>query len=265
MTKILKEPGFRKLSREVGQILALAQNSSNLEKTAGYWAVGERIKNERLSQEAGYHNSVLRELAQAIDVSGRTLQHAVLLRQAYQSPPTAPLPWAHYRLLAALPSAKERTFYTKLAVAQAWSVRDLQSAIRADRFGGGTPASPSSVRPSSPGYVYRASAPHLVDADTLDLDIDLGFQTWTKRRIRLANIDAPEGGSPQGRAAKNFVQKHLARAQTITVRTQRADLHGRYVGDLFLSTQSVSLDDCYANGLHLNTALVAAGHATVFV
>lgn len=261
--KPLSEGKYQKLSRELSRILTAAARSSNQEKTAGYWNVGARIKQERLSEEAGYHNAVLRELSQSLGVAARTLQLAVTVHEAYDAPPAGPLTWAHYRLIARLSTKKERNFYEKLAEQESWSVRALQNAIRADMFGGGSPDNAKLVRPTGPSYVYRAEKPHLVDGDSLDIDVDLGFQTWTRRRIRLAWVDCPEIVTAQGRAARNFVHSHLARAKTIVLKTEKVDLHGRYIADAFLSHQTTTIEDCYQNGLYLNAALIAAGHASL--
>ncbi len=257
----LSERAFAKLTRELSDILSEAQNASTIEKVAGYWEVGRRIVAERLSEEAGYHNTILREVAAELGVSGRTLQHAVLFHTVYPALPQGSLTWAHYRLLAPLPTKKERSFYTKRAEAEQWSVRQLQAAIASDVYAGGTPTDPVIERPTASSYVYLAASPRLVDADTLDMDVDLGFYTWTKKRLRLSKIDAPEGGTKEGRAAKNFVLGELARARTIVVRTHKVDLHGRYVADIFLSPHEVSVDECYEQGRHLNDLLVQSGHA----
>ena len=42
-------------------------------------------------------------------------------------------------------------------------------------------------------YHYKAKLVRVIDGDTIDVDIDLGFDVWLKRqRVRLAGIDAPE-------------------------------------------------------------------------
>lgn len=47
--------------------------------------------------------------------------------------------------------------------------------------------------PTEPAYLYRAEVVSVVDGDTIDVDIDLGFYIWIKKqRIRLLDIDAPE-------------------------------------------------------------------------
>jgi len=41
-------------------------------------------------------------------------------------------------------------------------------------------------------YIYKAKLDRVVDGDTVDAWIDLGFNTWVFKRIRLLGIDAPE-------------------------------------------------------------------------
>ncbi len=61
--------------------------------------------------------------------------------------------------------------------------------------------------PREPAYLYRAQVVNVVDGDTIDVDIDLGFYIWVKKqRIRLLGIDAPE---PKERRAKKG--RHLVR------------------------------------------------------
>lgn len=43
-------------------------------------------------------------------------------------------------------------------------------------------------------YIYRGKAERVVDGDTVDILVDLGFQTYRVIRFRLADIDTPERG-----------------------------------------------------------------------
>jgi micrococcal nuclease len=54
-------------------------------------------------------------------------------------------------------------------------------------------------------YVYRASLVKIVDADTLDLRVDLGFRVAFGDRFQLAGINAPEHNTVAGKAAIQFV------------------------------------------------------------
>lgn len=91
-------------------------------------------------------------------------------------------------------------------------------------------------RPTDPGYLYRATVAQVVDGDTFDLRIDVGFDMSRNGRFRLAAVDCPELPTPEGRRARDFVYKRLLRAKTIVVKTQKTDLHGRYVTHLFCRT-----------------------------
>ena len=80
--RLLTEKRFEKLVAELRQLLGDASHAASVEKTQGFWQVGKRICAERLLQEAGYHNSVLSDLARAVGVSVRSLQRSVRFYQA---------------------------------------------------------------------------------------------------------------------------------------------------------------------------------------
>ena len=65
-------------------------------------------------------------------------------------------------------------------------------------------------RPSDPSYLYKAEVRDVIDADSLLLDIDLGFEVIRRQRIRLARIDAPPRDTPEGAAGRRFVREQLA-------------------------------------------------------
>lgn len=104
-------------------------------------------------------------------------------------------------------------------------------------------------------YEYRARVIHVVDGDTLDLDVSLGFHVQIKGRFRLLGLNTPESFGPDacdaGRAAKAWVQETLPEGTEVIVQTRRdaGDKYGRYLAVVLLNGQSV------------NDALVSAGHA----
>jgi endonuclease YncB( thermonuclease family) len=59
-------------------------------------------------------------------------------------------------------------------------------------------------------HIYQAKIVEVVDGDTFDLMIDLGFNTFTKQRMRLYGIDAPEMRTQAGKDLRvSMVTKHL--------------------------------------------------------
>ncbi|MDX8383146.1 MAG: thermonuclease family protein [Ghiorsea sp.] len=78
----------------------------------------------------------------------------------------------------------------------------------------------------TPSYVYDCTISHVVDGDTVDAHIDLGFGIFTKRRIRLSGIDAPESRTlnidekKYGIEAKTWLSSLLKNERTCTIKTE---------------------------------------------
>jgi endonuclease YncB( thermonuclease family) len=252
---------YAELLSDVQKLNQAAESAGTDEKVHAYWRMGRRIARERLAQDAGYHNTVLRDLAQDARVAVRTLQRAVRFHLVYPEPPApSGLSWSHYQVLIQLATDHERARYQALAYEQNLSARHLAAAIDAG-LADATSTPPLIERPTEPSYVYAATLHHIVDGDTLILHIDLGFHVLRRQRIRLARVDAPELDTPEGRAARDFLAKRLLPAQSIVVQTRRHDRYARYVAHLFYSPRPLSIDACFTHGHHLNDELLQSGHA----
>jgi len=99
-------------------------------------------------------------------------------------------------------------------------------------------------------YIYRIrSIAKVVDGDTIDADIDLGFDISLNKRIRLAGIDTPESRTKDeyekklGLESKEWLKKHLEGAKDIIVKTELPDStekYGRIIGHLYIGDAEVS-------------------------
>lgn len=100
-------------------------------------------------------------------------------------------------------------------------------------------------------YEYNATVTKVVDADTLHVVVDLGMDIFTKKTIRLAQIDAAERNTQEGMAAKAFVESLLPMGKQVLLRTikDKREKYGRYLAVVIV------------DGANLNAALVTAGHA----
>jgi len=90
-------------------------------------------------------------------------------------------------------------------------------------------------------YEYRCKVVKVVDGDTIDLDIDLGFGVWMrKQRIRMYGIDTPESRTRDleekkyGLAAKDFLVK-WTNAGGLVLKTHKdgKGKFGRILGELW--------------------------------
>ena len=91
-------------------------------------------------------------------------------------------------------------------------------------------------------YEYYTKIEKVVDGDTVDVFIDLGFSVWHKERIRLAGIDTAEKNTPLGKALKQFLVANIE-GKTIRLQVSKPDKYGRYLGVAFLKDSSISIND----------------------
>ena len=108
-------------------------------------------------------------------------------------------------------------------------------------------------------YEYRCKVVKIIDGDTVDVDIDLGFGVWLhKERIRLYGIDTPESRTRDleekkyGLAAKAFLSGMLDDKNGITLKTHKdkEGKFGRILGELW-----------YGGEHNINQLLVDNHHA----
>lgn len=92
-------------------------------------------------------------------------------------------------------------------------------------------------------YEYRCKVLRIVDGDTVDVDIDLGFGIWMHReRIRVIGIDTPESRTRDltekafGLAAKEFVKSLMPIGSMQIIKTQKdkTGKFGRVLGDFII-------------------------------
>ena len=93
----------------------------------------------------------------------------------------------------------------------------------------------------------------VIDGDTVDLDIDLGFSITISQRIRLKDIDAPETRTKnleekeRGLAAKVWLEEQLSREGEWVIETYKEDKYGRMLGTLYLVGDSVTINEWMMN------------------
>lgn len=110
-------------------------------------------------------------------------------------------------------------------------------------------------------YEYRCKLRKVVDGDTVDIDIDLGFGVWLQdERVRLFGIDTPESRTRDleekkyGLAAKAFVEKHL-NDEWLILKTKEYDAKGKFgriLGELWRTSTLAdkSLNDYLIDNFH---------------
>ena len=92
----------------------------------------------------------------------------------------------------------------------------------------------------------------VVDGDTIDVDIDLGFNVSYSQRVRLAGIDTPESRTKDtfektlGLEAKEYLKSKLKDAKLVVIKTEKPDSsekYGRILGWLYVDGDTISVND----------------------
>ena len=107
-------------------------------------------------------------------------------------------------------------------------------------------------------YKYNAKLDRVVDGDTIDALVDLGFDTWKKVRIRMMGMNAPESRTRDleekklGLAAKARLIEMLGDG-VFTLQSHGVGKYGRCLGEIFRESN-----------ISLNRQLINEGHATEY-
>ncbi len=103
---------------------------------------------------------------------------------------------------------------------------------------------------------YVREIKSVVDGDTIDVVIDLGFNILFEQRVRMAGIDTPESRTKDrfekslGIESKEYLKKHLKDAKSIVIKTEKMDSsekYGRILGWVYINGDTVSLNDMMIN------------------
>ena len=103
-------------------------------------------------------------------------------------------------------------------------------------------------------YRYRARVERVVDGDTVDMLVDLGFDVHVRERLRLYGVDTPETRTRDeeerkaGIKAKEYVEEMIG-GREVEISTEEKGKFGRYLAIV------------YVDGLNLNRELIGRGMA----
>lgn len=112
-------------------------------------------------------------------------------------------------------------------------------------------------------YTYKAKLVRVIDGDTIDAEIDLGFNVLIRQRIRLYGIDTPEARTrdlvekEKGLAAKQRLTEILPKEFIVETVLNKRGKYGRILGILHV-------EDTDGNKTNVNDQLVNEGHAVKY-
>ena len=116
-------------------------------------------------------------------------------------------------------------------------------------------------------YIYRAKRDRVVDGDTVDALIDVGFDIWFKKRIRFMGLDTWESRTRDleekklGKLAKERTRQLLedvsSKSGYFRLKSHGLGKYGRVLGEIFIMDKD-------GKQWNVNETLIAEGHAYVY-
>jgi len=270
------------------------------------WKIGKEIEvHLKGKSRASYGKELFERLAQDLQIDKVTLYQMHSFHKAYPKMPTAKksLSWSHYRTLIAVKDEATRKQLENLVVEKSLGSDRLQKEIAATKNKKTTTKKSDEKIPqlkvkrgklgtytltkegeidlgfnvffrsnqkistvTKSDYTYLATLERVVDGDTIHVKIDLGFGIMHREIIRLAKINAAESDTSEGKKATVALKKILNGVQFLILRTNKTDIYGRYVADVFFdekksATNPQKVADC---GAYLNQVLLDRGLVKIF-
>ena len=116
-------------------------------------------------------------------------------------------------------------------------------------------------------YIYKAKLDRVVDGDTVDALIDVGFDIWFKKRIRFKGLDTWESRTrnleekKKGLAAKartkELLEKVSSKSGYFRLKSYGLGKYGRVLGEIFILDKN-------KNTICVNSQLISEGHAYIY-
>jgi len=116
-------------------------------------------------------------------------------------------------------------------------------------------------------YIYRAKLDRVVDGDTIDALIDVGFDIWFKKRIRFKGVDTWESrtrnleekalGLKAKARTKELLEKVSSKSGYFRIKSYGLGKYGRVLADVFIMDKD-------GKQWNVNETLISEGHAYIY-
>ena len=116
-------------------------------------------------------------------------------------------------------------------------------------------------------YIYRGKLERVVDGDTIDALIDVGFDIWVKKRIRQSGIDTWESrtrdlaekakGLEAKARNKELLMEISSKSGYFRLKSYGVGKYGRVLGEIFI-------EDSEGKQYNINETLISEGHAYIY-
>lgn len=289
-----------KVQTELKKTEAQIVQTVNRQKVEMCWQIGKIIEQHLLENDRpDYGKKFFKKLAQDTKIAQTTLYQMRSFFKAYPKLPKdeAGLNWSHYRNLSSIKNAEQRKQLEDLTRTQNLDGEELRQKISKSKpqkqkeltklhatrgklftytknkdgeidlgFNIFLSAQEKIAAVKKSDYTYVATLERVVDGDTIHVKLDLGFGVKHHEILRLAKINAAEADTAAGEKSTAALKRILKDVKFLIVKTNKTDIYGRYVADVFFdeSGKEKDLKKIAAQGIYLNQLLLDKGLAEVW-
>lgn len=250
---------YDELVRAIREIRQATNPENKRERVLEAWTIGKLIDlhaaEYRLWKD--YPAYLFENLSKVVNLSYGALRHMRNFARIYpEQAPSQDLDWWHYQAIMYVPGAVQREALAVRDEKEKWTSDKLQAELKKLREKNRTPAQEVPTFLLEKLNHYRATVTSVVDGDTFEADVDLGFGLTAQRVFRLRGVDAPEMGTEEGIAAKRFLVDQMGKSKgRVILKATEHDQYGRYLADVWIPETG------RPKGVSLNQKLVDEGLA----
>lgn len=113
-------------------------------------------------------------------------------------------------------------------------------------------------------FTYAGRILKVIDGDTVDALVDVGFGLYTRDRFRLKGINAPELKTRAGKKSKAFLEEVFKKSKTVVLRTSKEGVYGRWLTDFFVKEGEQNINAIAKEGQYVNQLLLDTGLAEIY-
>lgn len=117
-------------------------------------------------------------------------------------------------------------------------------------------------------FQYAATVLRVIDGDTIDVKVDLGFRVLFETQVRFKGLNAPETRGPSreaGLKTKAYVAEAIPPGTLIIINTYKVEKYGRYLAEVLYMPGAKTRDEVAQTGRNLNRELLDQGLAVPFM
>ena len=102
-------------------------------------------------------------------------------------------------------------------------------------------------------WIVPAVVTRIIDGDTIEVTLDLGWKLYKNDHVRFAGINAPEIKTPEGIGARDFLSIYLKVGQKVMIQSHKLDKYGRCLATVMVGD------------VNLNNLMVSSNHAVEYM